>query len=294
MKLAIHNPSFTYPGGPENIAPMLAATARAAEEGGADQFTLMDHWFQIPPIGAHTEPMLEALHRARLRRRADRADARSACWSPASPTATPACWRRPSPRSTSSPAVAPSSASAPPGSSAEHDGLGVPFPPIAERFERLEEAIQICFQMWSDDNGPYEGKHYQLAETLCVPQPCNSRARRILIGGCGEKKTLRLVAKYADACNLFGGEPDVVAHKLEVLKGHCEAEGRDYDEIEKTIIYNVVNPAKDADKFLAAMEEMDKLGIQKVWVSNNKVGDDPATWAAEVCAQTVTRLAELG
>lgn len=108
-----------------------------------------------------------------------------------------------------------------------------------------------------------------------------------------EKKTLRLVAKYGDACNLFGGELDVVAHKLEVLKGHCETEGRDYDEIEKTIIYSTVNPAEEPDQFLTDMDEMAKLGIQKVWVSNRKI-EDPAAWAAKVCAETVTRLAELG
>jgi alkanesulfonate monooxygenase SsuD/methylene tetrahydromethanopterin reductase-like flavin-dependent oxidoreductase (luciferase family) len=165
---------------------------------------------------------------------------------------------------------------------------------MGERFERLEEAIQICFQMWSDDDGPYKGKHYELAETMCIPAPVSQPRPTLMIGGSGEKKTLRLVAKYGDACNLFGAERDVVAHKLEVLKGHCETEGRDYDEIEKTIIYGTVNPAEEPDKFLADMEEMAKLGIEKVWVSNNKVGDDPAAWADEVCAQTVTRLAELG
>jgi alkanesulfonate monooxygenase SsuD/methylene tetrahydromethanopterin reductase-like flavin-dependent oxidoreductase (luciferase family) len=112
-----------------------------------------------------------------------------------------------------------------------------------------------------------------------------------MIGGSGEKKTLRLVAKYADACNLFGGERDVVAHKLEVLKGHCENEGRDYEEIEKTILWGA-NPLDDVDGFLSAMDEMAKLGIDKVWVSN-KVADPPA-WADEVCARTVTRLAALG
>src|SRR4029077_5180361 len=114
-----------------------------------------------------------------------------------------------------------------------------------------EEAIQICLQMWSEDDGPYEGKHYSLGETLCSPPALQQPRPTLMIGGSGEKKTLRLVARYADACNLFGGDPDVVAHKLEVLKGHCEAEGRDYDEIEKTIIYSVVNPATDPDRFLA-------------------------------------------
>jgi F420-dependent oxidoreductase-like protein len=106
----------------------------------------------------------------------------------------------------------------------EHRGLGVPFPPLAERFERLEEALQICLQMWSDDNGPYDGKHYQLAETLCSPAPVSSPRPRILIGGSGERKTLRLVATYADACNLFGDGP-VIAHKVEVLRAIATTSG---------------------------------------------------------------------
>ena len=85
----------------------------------------------------------------------------------------------------------------------EHRGLGVPFPPLAERFERLEETLQICLQMWSDDAGPYEGRHYHLAETICSPPPISSPRPSLLIGGSGERKTLRLVARYADACNLF-------------------------------------------------------------------------------------------
>jgi F420-dependent oxidoreductase-like protein len=173
----------------------------------------------------------------------------------------------------------------------EHDALGVPYPPRAERFERLEEAIQICFQMWSDDNGPYEGKHYKLAETLNSPPAIQRPRPSLMIGGGGEKKTLRLVARYADTCNLTSAEPEVVAHKLEVLKGHCETEGRDYDEIEKTILVGA-NPLDDVDGFLGTMGEMAKLGVDKVWVSN-KVPDPPA-WADEVCAQTVSRLAELG
>ena len=119
----------------------------------------------------------------------------------------------------------------------ESRGLGLPFPPTAERFERLEEALQICLQMWSDDESAYDGKHYQLGRTLNSPQSLQRPHPPILIGGGGEKKTLRMVAQYAQACNLFGG-PDL-AHKLDVLRGHCDALGRDYDEIEKTVMFPI-------------------------------------------------------
>ena len=117
----------------------------------------------------------------------------------------------------------------------ESRGLGLPFPPLAERFERLEEALQICLQMWSGDEGPYDGKHYQLGRTLNSPQALSRPHPPILIGGAGEKKTLRLVAQYAQACNLFAG-PEL-EHKLDVLREHCAAVGRDYDEIEKTVYF---------------------------------------------------------
>ena len=290
MKLAIHNPSFTYSGGPENIAPTLAATARAAEDGGAAQYTLMDHWFQIPPVGAPEEPMLEgytslgyiAAQTERIK---------------LGLLVTGVTYRHPgllAKTVTTLDVLSGGRAQLGLGAAwfeEEHKALGVPYPPIAERFERLEEAIQICFQMWSDDNGPYAGKHYELAQTMCVPPPISQPRPELMIGGSGEKKTLRLVARYADACNLFGGEEDVVAHKLEVLKGHCETENRDYDSIQKTIIWGA-DPLGDTDAFLARMETMAKLGIDQVWVSN-KVADPPA-WAAEVCAATVSRLGELG
>src|SRR5262249_35501142 len=131
----------------------------------------------------------------------------------------------------------------------EHLGLGVPFPAVSERFERLEETLQICEQMWSDNDGPYEGRYYQLAETICSPRPLQEPLPPILIGGGGEKKTLRLVAQYADACNLFALGPDAIQHKLEVLRGHCEAEGRDYEAIEKTIVAQA-DPENAPDKFL--------------------------------------------
>ncbi len=290
MKLAIHNPSFAYPGGPKSIAPMLAATARAAEEGGADQYTLMDHWFQIPPVGSPEEPMLEgytslgyiAAQTERIR---------------LGLLVTGVTYRHPgllAKTVTTLDVLSGGRAQLGLGAAwfeKEHVGLGVPYPPIAERFERLEEAIQICFQMWSDDDGPYEGKHYRLAQTLCSPPPVQQPRPTLMIGGAGEKKTLRLVARYADACNLFGNDLDVVAHKLEVLKAHCEAENRDYGSIEKTILFGR-NPLDDVDAFLSQMDAMAKLGIEKVWVSN-RVPDPPA-WASEVCEMTVSRLEELG
>jgi F420-dependent oxidoreductase-like protein len=290
LKLAIHNPSFTYSGGPENIAPMLAATARAADEGGAEQYTLMDHWFQIPGVGSPEEPMLEGYttlgyvaaqtERVRL-----------------GLLVSGVTYRHPgllAKTVTTLDVLSGGRAQLGLGAAwfeQEHDALGVPYPPLAERFERLEEAIQICFQMWSEDNGPYKGKHYELAETLCSPPPIQQPRPTLMIGGSGEKKTLRLVARYADACNLFGDEPEVVAHKLAVLKGHCESEGRDYDAIEKTIIHRG-NPLDDLDGFFSQMDAMARLGIERVWVSN-RVPDPPA-WAAEVCERAVGRLDELG
>lgn len=289
MKLAIHNPSFSYAGGPESIAPTLAATARAAEEGGADQFTLMDHWFQIHSVGPHTEPMLEGYtalgflagqtERMRL-----------------GLLVTGVTYRHPgllAKTVTTLDVLSGGRAQLGIGAAwfeEEHDALGVPYPPLAERFERLEEAIQICFQMWSDEDGPFEGKHYRLGETLNSPQAIQRPRPSLLIGGSGEKKTLRLVARYADACNIYG-DRDVIAHKFEVLKGHCETEGRDYGEIEKTIIWGG-NPLDDVDGFLAEMEELAKLGVDKVWVSN--MVEDPPAWAEELCARTVSRLGELG
>jgi F420-dependent oxidoreductase-like protein len=136
----------------------------------------------------------------------------------------------------------------------EAAGLGLFFPPLSERFERLEEALQICLQMWGDEDTPYKGAHYELARTLNNPQALSRPHPPILIGGSGEKKTLRLVAKYGDACNLFPG--DDLGHKLEVLQQHCADEDRDYDEIEKTVLFNF-DPGANGEN---SGEIIDKLG----------------------------------
>ena len=151
--------------------------------------------------------------------------------------------------------------------------------------------MQICNQMWSDDDGPYEGRHYQLAETICSPRPIQQPAPRVMIGGSGEKKTLRLVARYADACNLFGAETEVVKHKLDVLARHCETEDRDPESIEKTIITGT-DPLNDVDGFLANMDEYARLGIEKVWISPNV--PDPAAWVTKVTEQVLPKLEEIG
>jgi F420-dependent oxidoreductase-like protein len=173
----------------------------------------------------------------------------------------------------------------------EHRGLGVPFPPVAERFERLEEALRICGQMWEpENNGPFEGEHYRLAETLCSPQPIHRP--KVLIGGGGERKTLRLVAQYGDACNVFAPSPEVVRHKLDVLRRHCDDVGRDYDEIRKTITGTNPRPSPDTcDEFVRQMAGYAELGVHTVMVSPTT--GSPAAWI-DGMAPAVARLAELG
>ena len=143
----------------------------------------------------------------------------------------------------------------------EARGLGVPFPPVAERFERLEETLRICPQMWQGDETPFRGKHYQLGRPLNRPPAVTAPHPPIMIGGSGERKTLRLVARYAQACNLFAG-PDL-GHKLDVLRAHCDAEGRDYDEIEKTCIYrfDVGERGERASEVVDQLAGLAELGI---------------------------------
>ena len=289
MELGIHFANFTLPGGAEALAPTLAATARAAEEGGCTTFTLMDHWFQMESLATSQDPMLEgytalgflAAHTQKMT---------------LGLLVTGVTYRHPGLLAkivTTLDVLSGGRAMLGIGAAwyeREHLGLGVPFPPMSERFERLEEALQICQQMWSDNDGPYEGRHYQLAETICQPQPIQRPGPKILIGGSGEKKTLRFVAKYGDACNLFAFDPVEVAHKLDVLAAHCETEGRDPATIKKTIVTGT-NPLDDVDGFLRSMDGYAKLGIDLVELGPS--GPDPAGWVAEVTEQLVPALNEL-
>jgi F420-dependent oxidoreductase-like protein len=289
MNLDIHVPRFTWPGGPAAVGPTLSTLARTAESIGVRTLSVMDHWFQMEMMWPAEEPMLEGYttlgfvagqtetlrlrllvggvtyrHPGLLAKTITTLDVLSVG---RAELGIGAAWY-----------------------DREHRGLGVPFPPLAERFERLEEAIQICLQMWSDDNGPYDGTHYQLAETLCSPPPVSAPRPRILIGGGGERKTLRLVARYADACNLFG-DRSIVEHKLEVLRRHCDDVGRDMAEIEVTVL---VTSAEDADRdtILAEAEGLSEVGVDTVVARSTF--PEPSKVLEEVWGPVVSELAGIG
>ncbi|WP_420630453.1 LLM class F420-dependent oxidoreductase [Candidatus Leptofilum sp.] len=239
MKFGLQIVQFNWPGSPANIGSKLAEIGKTAESAGFDSIWVMDHFFQMdmPDMGLKPEePMLDGYtalsylaavtERARL-----------------GTMVTGVNYRHPGHllKIVSNLDVL-SGGRANLGIGAgwyerEAKGLGFPFPPLKERFERLEETLHIMKQVWSGDFSAYQGKHYQLAEPMNNPQPFSKPHPPILIGGAGEKKTLRLVAQYADACNLFAfmGN-DELARKLDVLKRHCDDVGRDYAEIEKTAL----------------------------------------------------------
>src|SRR5947207_2838522 len=274
MELDFHVWRFDWAGGPEGIGPGVADLAQRAEAIGVRTLSFMDHYFQMDRAAPAEHPMLEgytalgfvAGRTQRLRLRL---------------LVTGVTYRHPGVLAkTVTTLDVVSSGRAELGIGAawyerEHRGLGVPFPPLSERFERLEEAIQICLQMWSDENGPYTGRHYQLEETLCSPMPVSTPRPRILIGGGGERKTLRLVAQYADACNIIGS-PEVVAHKVDVLRRHCDALQRDPNEIEVTALYRDIAPNASVDEVLRGAEELAKVGVSTV--VTGAAGHDPGAW----------------
>src|SRR5215468_1745159 len=264
MRLGLQIPNFTWPGGSAALAGRLRAIAEAADAGGFASLWVMDHFFQIPPVGPAETDMLEGYaalsflaavtKRVRL-----------------GTLVTGVTYRHPGVLvKTVSTLDVLSGGRAILGIGAawferEHLGLGVPFPPLRERFERLEEALLVAKQMWSGKVAPFAGRHYALAETLCVPQPLSRPHPPILIGGGGERKTLRLVARHADACNLFVyAGVDGVRKKLEVLRRHCDAERRDYDAIERTTLGTVhLAPGKQSPKdVIRELGELARAGVQ--------------------------------
>jgi F420-dependent oxidoreductase-like protein len=285
MHLDLHVTRFEWAGGPSDIGPGVAHLAGTAEAVGIRTLSVMDHFFQMDVVAPAEHPMLECYTALgfvagvtqSLRMRV---------------LATGVTYRHPgllAKTMTTLDVLSGGRAELGLGAAwyeREHMGLGVTFPPIAERFERLEEALQICLQMWSDDNGPFAGKHYQLAETLCVPAPVSLPRPRIMIGGGGAKKTLRLVAQYADACNFFG-PPDVVAQKVEVLRAHCDAVGRDISGIEITALLQA-DDSWTVDDVVRVGEAYAAVGTATVMAS--AMGDDPAGKLESLFGPAVERL----
>ena len=261
MQIGLQIPDFTWPGGPGLLGRDLATVARIADEAGFDFIAVMDHFFQIGAVGPADHEMLEAYttlgylagctSRARLltlvtgvvyrypgilAKIVTTLDVLSGgrAW-----LGIGAAWNE-----------------------EESRGLGIPFPPVAERFERLEETLQICLQMWRGDETPYTGRHYQLERPLNSPQALSQPHPPIMIGGGGERKTLRFVARYAQACNLFPG-PDL-ARKLDVLRAHCDAEGRSYDEIIKTcyFLFDVGERGERAAQVVDQLRALAGMGFQ--------------------------------
>jgi F420-dependent oxidoreductase-like protein len=289
MRLGLHYWTYSTPPDPAAIGPTLAETARLAEQAGFSTFTVMDHYFQMEHAGSAAEPMLEAY--TTLGYVAARTERMTL-----GVLVTGVPYRHPGLLAkivTTLDVLSGGRARLGIGASwyeREQRGLGVPLVPVAERFERLEETLRICLQMWSDDDGPFSGRHYQLAETLCVPPPLSRPHPPILVGGGGERKTLRLAARYGDACNVFATSPDDVAHKLEVLRAHCDAEGRDYDAIAKTVL--AVRPAlADVDEFVAAAAEYAKLGVTEMATMPDR---HPIEFTEQFAERVLPRLADLG
>jgi F420-dependent oxidoreductase-like protein len=269
MKIGLQIPRFHWPGGERELAPRLGAIARAADEGGFASLWVMDHFFQIPIVGPAEEEMLEGYSAlAWLAGQTSRVRLGT--------LVTGVTYRHPGvlvKAVTTLDVLSGGRAWLGIGAAwfdREHAGLGVPFPPLGERFERLEEALQIAVQMWSGEAKAFRGKHYRLAETLCVPPPVQRPHPPILIGGQGEKKTLRLVARYADACNLFAyaGEAALAA-KLDVLRRHCDAERRDYDTLHRTVLGSAnLAPGKQTPAdVIRQCEGLAKLGFQELIVN---------------------------
>jgi F420-dependent oxidoreductase-like protein len=262
MRVGLQVPSFTWPGGPPGIAAKLAEIARTADDAGFYSLWVMDHFFQIHGVGPPEHDMLEGYttlgYLAAVTRRVKLGT-----------MATGVIYRYPGilvKTVTTLDVLSGGRAYFALGAAwneQESKGLGVPFPRIGVRFELLEEALQIARQMWSANNGPWHGKHNRLEQTLCVPQPLSRPHPPVLIAGGGPKKTLRLVAQYADSCNLYG-TPEIVGAKLEILKQHCRALGRDYGAIEKTTLSGAdLRPGKQSPQDVIALcKSLAVLGVQ--------------------------------
>jgi F420-dependent oxidoreductase-like protein len=267
MKLGLGLNDFSWPAGASQLGPTLVRIAQAAEAAGFDRIGTVDHVWQSHYLGGpeHEVPSCYptltylAAHTSRIKLLA-------------MATASP-YWHPVYLAKTVTTLDVLSGGRACLGIGAgdyqeEAVGSGLPFPPLKERYERLEEMVQICLRMWHGESGDqrlYEGKHYRIERPLNLPQSLSRPHPPILIAGSGEQRTLRLVARYADACNLSPGPQ--IPHKLEVLRQHCEAEGRDYEAIEKTaaFAFDVGEDGSKVDELIGHLRALAAQGIQTVF-----------------------------
>lgn len=270
MEFGIHIADFTWKSGPAQLGPALAAHVRNAEAAGIQRITVMDHFWQLPGIGPVEHEMLEAYATLGfIAAHTEKALLHT--------LVTGVIYRHPSLLAKQISTLNVLSGGrlglgiGAAWNEEECKGLGFPFPPVAQRFRELEETIQICLQMWSDSEEPYEGAIWQLERTLNSPQ--NVTKPYLMIGGGGEKKTLKLVAQYADACNL-SAMAEVPTHKLDVLRAHCDTVGRDYDEIEKTAMI-AINPTSTPEEVATRVDALSDAGFAATYVFAAGI-DEPA------------------
>jgi F420-dependent oxidoreductase-like protein len=289
MDLDLHVSRFDWAGGDDRIGSGIADLAQRAEAIGVRTLSFMDHFFQMDWMAPAEDPMLEGYTAlAFVAGRTERLRFRT--------LVTGVTYRHPgllAKTVTTLDVVSGGRAELGIGAAwydREHRGLGVPFPSTKERFERLEEAIQICLQMWSDDNGPYKGTHYQLEETLCSPQPVSKPRPRILIGGSGERKTLRIAAQYADAMNIICA-PNELEHKIDVLRRHCEDLGRDPNEVEVSAMYREIPPGASVDDVVRGAEALADLGVSAL--VTGAMGADPGGWLESTFGPAMERIREI-
>jgi len=263
MDYGLHIADFTWRSGAHSLGPALAAHVRNAEAAGIRRITVMDHFWQLPGLGPVEHEMLEAY--ATLGFIAAHTETALL-----HTLVSGVIYRHPSllaKQVTTLDVLSGGRAGLGIGAAwndEECRGLGFPFPPVAQRFRELEETLQICLQMWSDSEEPYEGAIWQLERTLNSPQAISRPHPYLLIGGGGEKKTLRLVAQYADACNL-GVRDELPTHKLDVLRAHCDDVGRDYDTIEKTAMVPMT-PETTASSLAALSASLADIGFTANYV----------------------------
>jgi len=283
VKVGLQINRFDWPGGAAAIGPTLGRVAATADDVGFDSIWVMDHFFQIRGLGATTDPMLDGqttlgflaarTTRARLGLLVGGIHYRHpGLWIKAATTldvlsggrawlGLGAGWNQ-----------------------EESDGLGFPFPAMGERFERLEDTLRLADAMFDGERGteaPVDGRHLHARRALNVPQSISRPRVPIMVGGGGERRTLRLVARYADACNVFGG-PERIAHKYAVLRRHCEEIGRPFEAIERTVLTDVAvatvaTPAggrvQTADQIVDRLAELSDAGAQHVIVAVRDVHD---------------------